>query len=91
MKEEGCQEGGRVSGRKGEGGRVSGTLFIQVPFSSKDGAGAERRSAVSVHSGSTQRRASPCAGLGRGGSRNAPFKAQQVARSGDGKPSPYSL
>jgi hypothetical protein len=27
----------------------------------------------------------------RGGSRTAPIKAQQVARSGDGKPSPYSL
>ncbi len=35
---------------------MSGTLFI-------DGAGAERSSAVSVHSGCTQRRASPCASL----------------------------
>jgi hypothetical protein len=35
------------------------------------GAGAERSSAVSVYSGSTQSRASPCASLGRGGSRTA--------------------
>ena len=41
-------------------------------------AGAERSSAVSVHSGSTQRGASPCASLdssGRGGSRTASTKA----------------
>ena len=36
--------------------------------------GAERTSAAPVHSCSMQRRASPCAGLGRGGSRTAPTR-----------------
>jgi hypothetical protein len=46
--------------------------FLRPPWRAPElGAGAERSSAVSVHFRSTQRRASPCAGLGRGGSRTA--------------------
>jgi len=52
---------------------------------------------VSVHSGSTQRRASPCAGLahprsGVGAVREPPLsKPSKSHDQGDGKPSPYSL